>query len=308
VRAELINLPFSSIFRRRLDPPLFLLQLAPKLESQGLKLRVNDLNGIDRSQWCFGHCIMYFMYIDFHNFNVAHRVATICREINENALIIATGSGPSKEITSYINDPLFDIIIRGEPEEAVKLMLNDTLGRKREIQKVYKADVNNLNTLPLPSRYLVDINSYNRRLNNEKAIMVLTSRGSPYRQTWLCKGLKTFGITRLMNEVHGIASMYGIRNFYFGDETFCFDRQRSLDIARAMNEDKFSFGFNDIIANVNLDFFKQLATFGCKEVTLNAHGSSGPEYVESMRAKIEEETGIRVILRHESKYLIHGGK
>jgi len=282
---------------------MYLLQLAPRLEKQGFKVRINDLNGIEKNMWSFGNCVLYVMYVDRKGFSTAKRIARECRAMNDNCIIMACGSGPSKDVTTFLNDDLFDVVIRGEAENAIKLFIQDTFqGRKTEMKQVYKADVRNLNELPLPSRHLIDIGSYNRKLSDRKAVMVMTTRGSPFRTTWLCSGLKTFGIRRVMNEVMGVVTAYGIKNFYFGDEAFCFDKHRAVDIAKALHENGLSFGFNDVITNVNIELLKKLADLGCKELTLNPYGASSQALVDSMKAKIEEETGVRVILRHDGKY------
>jgi hypothetical protein len=72
-----------------------------------------------------------------------------------------------------------------------------------------------------------------------------------------------------------------------------------------MNEKGFEFGFNDVVTNIDIDLYKELAALGCKEAMLNFLGQKSPSYVDSMRAKIEEETGIKVILRKENKYFVN---
>jgi radical SAM superfamily enzyme YgiQ (UPF0313 family) len=302
MRIELINLPFSYSYHRRLDPPLFLLQLAPILEEQGFKIRVNDLNGLDKSQWCFGHCVIYAVYIDNDRYNLMKRVISQCKNINPSATVIACGSGPSKNISKFVNDDGFDVVIRGEPEIAIKSFMNDYIRTRDKLPKVYKSEVKDINRLPLPSRHLIDVNSYYRKLDGKKAIMILGSRGSPYRPTWICSGHKVFSTSRIMNEVESIHNAYGIRCFFFGDEAFCFDKQRAISLAKLMNEKGFSFGFNDNIQNVNIELYKKLAYLGCKELMLNLFGNKSATYIDSMRSKIEEDTGIKVILRKESKY------
>jgi len=301
MRVELINLPFSNVMHRRLDPPLFLLQLAPKLEPN-FRVRINDLNGIDSSQWAFGHCLIYILYIDNRGFSLAESIAKQCLDVNKNAIIIACGSGPSKAITKYVQNDLFNVIIRGEPESAIVNFIQDYFNREDCSDKVYKGEVRNLNSLPLPSRGLIDLNSYFRKLDGRKATMVVTTRGSPYRPHWLCEGLKTFSVPRVMNEVESISQTYGIRHFFFGDEAFCFDKQRALDIGKGMHERGLKFGFNDLVSNVRIELYKELAKVGCKEITLNPFGNKDTTFINSMRAKIEEEAGIKVILRRESKY------
>lgn len=302
MRVELINLPFSYAYHRRLDPPLFLLQLAPILEEQGFKVRINDLNGLDKNQWCFGHCVVYIIYIDNDRYGLTKRIVSKCKSVNPSATIIACGSGPSKNISKFVNDDAFNVIIRGEPEIAIKSFMSDYIRTREELPRVYKAEVKDINQLPLPSRHLIDVNGYYRKLDGNKAIMILGSRGSPYRPTWMCAGHRVFSTSRIMNEVNAIHNAYGVSNFFFGDEAFCFDRQRAVSVAKLMSEKGFYFGFNDNIQNVNIDLYKELSLLGCKEIMLNLFGNKSASYVDSMRSKIEEDTGIKVILRKESKY------
>lgn len=306
MRMELINLPFSNVYYRRLDPPLFLLQLAPELLGQGFKIRVNDLNGLDRKQWCFGKCLIYILYIDAKRFNLSKKIVQQCKQMNENALIVACGSGPSKNAARYMGDSDFDVIIRGEPEAAIKRFMHDYVNKGGEVSKVYRKEVYNINRLPLPSRYLVDMNSYYRRLGTAKAAMILGSRGSPYRSTWMCEGHKAFGVKRIMNEIISIHSAHGINAFFFGDEAFCFDKHRAIALGEFMKDKGFSFGFNDIISNVDIELYRRLSDLGCKEVILNLFGEKSASFINSMSSKIEEDTGIRVILKHDAKYASKG--
>ena len=303
MRIELINLPFSQDHRRRLDPPLFLLQLAPILQDQGFKIRINDLNGLDQNQWCFGYCIVYVLYIDNDRQGHSKKIAAICRAINPGAIVVACGSGPSKNVTKFVNDDSFDVVVRGEPEVAINSFLHHHLNPKgEEKSKVYRAEVRDINNLPLPSRHLIDVNGYHRKLDGRKATMVLGSRGSPYRSTWMCQGHKIFSVARIMTEIDAIKKAYGIDRIFFGDEAFCFDKQRALNIARQLSEKEVMFGFNDNIDIVDLELYMKLGKLGCREIMLNLYGSKSASFVDSMRAKIEEDTGIRVILRKESKY------
>lgn len=304
MRIELINLPFSSDIRRRLDPPLYLLQLAPVLIEEGFHVRVNDLNGIDPYSWTFGHCLFYLLYVDARSFETAKKVALMCREVNPRGIVIVCGSGPSKEVVKYVKTPEFDAIIKGEAERALLNFIEDSiqLVSDRDRNKIYSSEVGNVNRLPLPARHLVELNTYTRRLDGYKATMVMGSRGSPFRSTWLCRGLKTFSVSRIMNEIDDIVKKYGIRGFLFGDECFTYDRIRAIDIGKGLAERKLIFGFNDDVQRVNIQLYKTLYELGAREVLLNFYTKRDTAFGKSMQSKIEAETNMRVTLKQEAKY------
>lgn len=303
MRIELINLPFSTDMHRRLDPPLYLLQLAPILIEEGFRVRVNDLNGIESDYWTFGHCLIYVIYIDNRSFDNAKLVAAKCKASNPQGVVVACGSGPSKHAVKYIKSPEFDVTIKGEAESAILKFVNDSLLRVNgSFEDLYQGEVDNVNRLPLPMRNLVEMNTYVRKLSGERAAMVIGSRGSPFRPTWLCKGLKTFSAARIINEVDGIVSEYGIKGFLFGDECFTYDRVRATNIAGAMAERGLRFSFNDDIQNVNLPLYRTLHKLGAREVLLNSYNNKDIEFSRSMQSKIERESGIKAVLKKESKY------
>jgi radical SAM superfamily enzyme YgiQ (UPF0313 family) len=303
MRIELINLPFSTEMHRRLDPPLYLLQLAPILMDEGFKVRVNDLNGVEPSCWTFGHCLIYVIYIDNRSYDNSKLVAAKCKQLNPQAVIVACGSGPSKHAVKYVKSQEFDVVIRGEAESAILTFINDSLLRVNgSFKELYQSEVDNINRLPLPIRSLVEMNTYSRKLSGERAAMIMGSRGSPFRSTWLCKGLKTFSTTRIINEIDGIVSEYGIKGFLFGDECFTYDRVRATNIAKVMAERGLRFSFNDDIQNVNIPLYRTLHDLGAREVVLNSYSSKDIEFGRSMQSKVERETGIKAVLKKESKY------
>jgi len=303
MRIELINLPFSTDIRRRLDPPLYLLQLAPVLIEEGFRVRVNDLNGIDSSGWTFGHCLFYLLYVDVRGFEVAKTVAQLCKQANTKGIVVVCGSGPSKETVKYVKSIEFDAVIKGEAEAALLNYMEAVIQPQfTNDQKVFSAEVDNINRLPLPARDLVEMNTYARRLAGNRAVMIMGSRGSPFRGTWLCRGLKTFSVSRIMNEIDEVVKRYGVKGFLFGDECFTYDRVRALDIGKAMAERKLIFGFNDDIQRVNIPLYKSLHELGGKEVLLNFYNKRDMNFGRSIQSKVEKEAKLRVTLKQEAKY------
>jgi len=303
VRCELINLPFSTSMQRRLDPPLYLLQLAPVLANEGFSVRVNDLNGMEHDQWGFGNCMLYVIYVDVRSFNLAAKVTDKCREINSNALVVVCGSGPSKMPKKYLDSGKFTAVIRGEAEVALCYFIRESiLEMCDEVRKVFNSEVGNINKLPLPDRSLVEMNTYVRRLKNKKATMIAGSRGSPFRPMWLCNGLKTFSVKRIANEVDGIVKTYGIRCFFFSDESFTFDRERALSIAEMMHGKGLLFGFNDVIKSVDIDLYRKLEKLGAREVLLNPGNYRNADRGACVQAGIEYGTNLRVTLKKDFKY------
>jgi len=302
MRVELINIPFTDNISSRLDPPLFLLQIAPIFQKENYAVRVNDLNGINRNHWGFGSCPLYVIYADINSYSVAVEISRMCREINNKSAIIVCGSGPSKYTGKYANTRSFNVVIKGEAELSVANFLTDIIHDVDSVQHVYSEEVRNVNRLPFPARNLVEMNTYARRLDGMRATMIMGSRGSPFGPTWLCKKLKLFSINRIKNEVVGVVNKYGIKNFFFGDTTFTFNEQRALDIGKVMANKNLLFGFNDVISEVKLPLYKELIRLGAREVFINPIGASSQEEVSELKSQIASETGMRVIVRKDAKY------
>jgi len=286
----------------RLDPPLFLLQIAPIFHKENYVVRVNDLNGINRQQWGFGNCSMYVIYADINNYSLAVEIARLCRAINDKAVVIVCGSGPSKYTNKYTNTKEFTVIMKGEAELSMGNFLTDIIHDVENVQRVYNEEVRNVNRLPFPARDLIEMNTYTRKLDGMKATMIMGSRGSPFSPTWLCRNLKLFSINRIKNEILGVVNNYGIKNFFFWDTTFTYSEQRAVDIGKVMSNKNLLFGFNDVISEVKLPLYKELIRLGAREVFINPMGTTNLEEVSELKKQIASETGMRVIIRKDAKY------
>jgi radical SAM superfamily enzyme YgiQ (UPF0313 family) len=291
-------------YMRRLDPPLFLLQLAPVLQEEGFSVRVNDLNGVSQDQWGFGHCLLYIIYADYRGYELASEIARYCKHTNDKSIVVACGSGPSKSMNKYIDNTDFNVIIRGEPEAAIVKFIRSSIQELQDdVPRVFRTEVLNVNKLPFPSRHLIEMNTYTRKLSGIRATMVMGSRGSPFGPTWICSKYKTFSIRRVMNEIETIINIYGIRNFYFGDTCFSYNPVRALDIAREMHQKELHFGFSDAIFSVDIKLYNELEKLGAREVLLNPMGDTDKFRIKEMQHKISVDTKLRVMVHKDTKYI-----
>lgn len=122
----------------------------------------------------------------------------------------------------------FDSLVCGDGEEAVFEILNNNF------PKIIDADdpksslfLNNkkLDELPWPSRHLVDINSYNYKIDEVKSLSIIAQLGCPYhcafcggRNSPFLRRIRTRSSQNILNEIEYCYKTYGITGWMFYDD------------------------------------------------------------------------------------------
>lgn len=185
-------------------------------------------------------------------------------------------SGDSKPLTilggphpthfpDVISKDAIDIICRGEGEYPM-LDLANALDNKNDITNipnlwvnqngtVYKNDlrplIENLDELPFPDR---DLYSHYSIFRSETTKMFLTTRGCPFscaycynrklKEIYMGKGkyLRRRSIANVIEEIKQVRSTHRLKNVYFIDDTFAFDKEWCKDFLKVYrNEIDLSF-------------------------------------------------------------------
>jgi anaerobic magnesium-protoporphyrin IX monomethyl ester cyclase len=129
-----------------------------------------------------------------------------------------------------------DIIIKGEPESAIKrICRGDKLSGVVE-----SAPVKNLDRIPFPdwSEFPVEHYSYFPALKRKPVLPVLASRGCPYRCNYCPYKVQWSYRTRtsknVVDEIKHITEIYGARGVIFRDPLFTCNHKHAEDIAKGM--------------------------------------------------------------------------
>lgn len=152
-------------------------------------------------------------------------------------------------------DSGIDICILGEPEETA-LNLVEAVSQNTGLKAVdgiaflddgrslvrnrLRAEIAELDTLPVPDWSLVDIGNYRLPLSNEPFLLVNTNRGCPFSCSF-CNAHLYYGHTprrhsigHIMDELCSNVRRFGVRNFMFWAEEFTLDRSFVLELCDAI--------------------------------------------------------------------------
>ncbi|MCM8786992.1 MAG: B12-binding domain-containing radical SAM protein [Candidatus Omnitrophica bacterium] len=189
----------------------------------------------------------------------AYQAIKLAKKVCPEALIIAGGPHPTVDPVSVIKKGV-KIAVIGEGEKSLVQIIN-SFKRKESFSKVESAFyrdgqkikynprisyIENLDSLPIPDRSLLDINRY---IDVNGSLHMLTTRGCPFN-CFFCQPTqrKLFGVNvranspeRVIEEIKNIVKNYGKKKFvlFINDDTFTFDEKRVKKICNLMIKNKF---------------------------------------------------------------------
>ena len=217
-----------------------------------------------------------------------------------------------------------DLIIRGEPEftvlETIQNLKNlgNVLGVSyRENGRIFhnpdRPLIKDLDNLPFPARDLVDNSKYEIvSFPGKPTALVLTSRGCPFECTYCATNLfyrRNRSIRSPQNVVHEIKHVvdkYGIRNFFFADDTFNIGEKRVLKLCHLLQENNLDIQWACLcrVDTIDKPMLREMKKAGCVEILYGVESASSQVLAESKKninleqvknaIKLTKEEGIRV--------------
>ncbi|MBN1342232.1 MAG: radical SAM protein [Phycisphaerae bacterium] len=155
--------------------------------------------------------------------------------------------------------PQFDFAVCGEGEQAIQEIMAATAGgrsldgipgvlvRRGEeiIESPRRSIVQDLDSLPIPARHLLDPADYQHYLPGKGFVRyasLFTSRGCPFRcifcsqHTMHGRTMRWHGVDRVIEELRYITETEGIRHVIFMDETLTLNKPRVIELCRAIRD------------------------------------------------------------------------
>lgn len=192
-------------------------------------------------------------------------VAKIAKERYPNSIIILGGAHASLiSPQKMLENNCIDIIVKGEGEITLleivrryeaKQSLDDikgTLVRKgdRVIINAPRELLNDMDSLPFPSRELLDMEYYLNQSDifghakGKRVAILITSRGCPYdcifcsvKSMWE-RRWRPFSAERVVQEIKLLISRYEVDEIFIYDDNFIIDRNRVVEICNLIEENK----------------------------------------------------------------------
>jgi len=240
----LITPPSPFLLDERVFLHLGALKVASSLEAQGHKVDFLDLSGVDN----FLDVVETYLasHLDVHTFGLTATTpqipsaVKICKMIKRFSRKVILG-GPhvtlmhtatKKENKRAIEDIarlsyLFDVLVCGDGEYSIFEALETKSGvvdaddRKSDLFLTNQQ----FSELPLPARHLVDVKSYNYKIENENATSLIAQLGCPFHCTF-CSGrnspflrkMRTRSSESVIHEIDHLYQTYGFKGFMFYDD------------------------------------------------------------------------------------------
>lgn len=205
------------------------------------------------------------------NYHITQKIANTLRKIvNKKSIFIAGGHHASALPDEVIKD--FDYVIIGEGELAESQLINQLInGEKPENRIIVGKCIETLDKEDWIDYSLAKIERYTRKVNGEKSISILTSRGCPYKcefcNSTLMKNYRTIRFRSaedVVGEILDLNAKYGFTSFRIQDDIFSINRARLKKMADLLEPYSFSFRCFARVDNIDeeiLENFKRMGVF-----------------------------------------------
>ena len=229
-----------------------------------------------------------------HNRHHSVELASLCRKIVPDSLIIMGGGHATfcyEEILT--TDSPVDIVVRGEAEMTLmelvaaacsKWKWQNIAGiafrdRGKIVVTTPRENIDNLDTLPLPVRYLDISVGIDLELQSE---FIVTSRGCP-STCFFCSSPDFWGKKvrfrspdAIVEEILLIRRKYGLIYFSIRDDTFTADRKRVIEFCRLLQEQDANILWNcqSRVTAIDEELLIQMKLAGCECIQLGVESGS----------------------------------
>lgn len=271
--------------------PISLATIAAVLKKEGFTVKLNDciVESIDFSS--LKKIILSFRP-DLVILNTATpsiisdlSVSDLVQKINPSIKTAAFGIHVSalSEDSLKMNKNL-DFVIRGEPEETAKQLIQRLRQNKslanlpgisyRQGKKIiHNQDrfIANLDSLPFPAWEEVKIENYRMPLSGKPFLLVGTGRGCPYNclfcadKAYYGQRLRLRSPQKVVDEIEYDFKRFKVREFLFWAESFTLDRKFALEVCQEIIKRRLSIRFvvNSRVDHVDRELLYLLKKAGC---------------------------------------------
>jgi len=235
----LFNPPSPFLIDQKCFLPLGILYLAAVLEKNDIPVKVVDLaDSEDSLELALDNYMgrpVYGISSSTPQYPYAKKIKEIIKNKERDATIVIGGSHPSSVPKKCLEDG-FDCVVIGEGENAI-LDIAKAAREKKELPSLIQLPyISDLDSLPLPARHLLPINSYGYDIGQQGyATTIITSRGCAFncvfcsKDVWQ-KSVRFNSVNYVIEELKSIISDYGIKHFLFLDDAINLKKDRILDL------------------------------------------------------------------------------
>lgn len=303
-------------------PPLGLLYIAAATEQKGYKVALQDFFiSRDKSPgYDFSVHNVVGITSDTRRFPGALDAAKRAKE--QGCTVVMGGPHPAFVDEDVLKEKYADFIVKGEGEVTFPELLNTIkdggdLSRVKGISYLENGNVvrtapreliEDLDTLPLPARHLIDMDAYKKyglKYGGKRSVAVIsTSRGCPhgckfcvtpqmYGRRWRARSAQS-----VVSEIENVYHEYGYNAIAFNDDNFTVSPRRVKEICNLIMEKElkiwwWSLSTAETIIK-NEDMVRLMARAGAKTVYIGVE-SSNPSTIREFDKKIGVDTPAQAV-------------
>ncbi|MCW3996818.1 MAG: B12-binding domain-containing radical SAM protein [Candidatus Bathyarchaeota archaeon] len=223
----------------------------------------------------------------------AVEMAKAIKEVDPSCKVVVGGWHASYLPESALENPEIDYAIMGEGERTmVELATQITKGANQEaiakipgvacrldgkISKTPPELIEDVDSIPYPARHLLDMNFYDRQIGYLKAKPVDVMhimRGCPYdcsycetKDLWGMK-CRAFSPERVIGELRYMQEKFGSKGIYFIDDNFTINKQRTVELCRAIKAAKLNLEWacDTRVDLLSEDLLREMREAGCRTI------------------------------------------
>jgi len=302
-----------------LFPPLGLLYVAAYVEKEGHQVLVRDLAVRKNNEdIVFKAYDIVGISTDTTRYRQALQLAK--RAKASGCTVVMGGPHPGYVDKEILSTKRVDFIVRGEGEVTfselvVALQKNDEefhsiqgisfFSNGQIVRTAPRPFTENLDSLPLPARHLIQMDDYRKtKLGDREITPLITSRGCPY-QCAFCASSHFFGkkvrirsVDSVENELEEIHHRYHFNAVAFVDDTFNLFPKRVIEICHGIIEKKLDLRWwclsrVDLLLE-NEEMVKEMVRAGAKSVFIGVE-SFHSKTLEELRKGIDVESTVHAV-------------
>lgn len=162
-----------------------------------------------------------------------------------------------------------------------------------------------LDSIPFPSRSLVDMSQYGSHSYidfGKKTATLITSRGCPYCcafcSSWLTmgKGYRFRSTENVMSEIKYLIDEYGIDHFVFEDDTMTLNKKRLLEICEGFKKLPMKTSWYSLsrVDSIDDHIAREMKASGCQMINFGIE-SGNPEILKKIGKRISIDQAVKAV-------------
>lgn len=295
-------------------PPLGLAYMAAVLEENNVEVviidacaREMDLESVGKELMEFKPDIIALTALT-PTIAKALETAEYSREICKDSMIVLGGYHPTFNYNEVLKYDFVDVVIIGEGEETL-LDLTKTVEKERPLSSVNgiafedvvtppRQLILDLDSLPLPARHLLPMDSYKLLNMDTKMSTMITSRGCPMQCSFCSSAalhgtkLRMRSVDKILDEMEYLVNEMGIETIAFMDDTFTISKKRVIELCEGIEERKIDvmWGCTSRVDSLNKELLRRMKKAGCITVFMGVESAD-----QQMLDTVNKQTTIEKI-------------